>query len=171
MGAIASTQVTSLVLDAWVIGRTQNRGNKTRVGMLVKISIDGATDNAYVTGGIPLTALFTDGNASDLKLDLTQPVWSSGMVPLWKSDPGADAGVVASVPAMLRVKSGAPAASNYKLWCGKVAANDAGNTGIDEAAAADLSGTDLLGAAGTFVCYMVICGTLRQGETISGIDA
>lgn len=52
--------------------------NEPLIHVRVGITIDPGTTDAYPTGGIPLTNLFTSGNASDTKLDTNRKIIHKG---------------------------------------------------------------------------------------------
>jgi hypothetical protein len=74
MADIAAADVSAVILWRAHAGKLQNRGQRTMIDVAVKITVDPGTTDAYPTGGIPLTNLFTTGNASDTGLDVNLPI-------------------------------------------------------------------------------------------------
>lgn len=57
---------------------TLGTGGQPLILVGVEITVDPGTTDTYPTGGIPLTNLFTTGNASDTWLDVLQPILEVG---------------------------------------------------------------------------------------------
>ena len=74
MADIVAADVTSK--NDWLIIGPDSKQPVRQARILVrcKITVDPGTTDAYPTGGIPLTVLFTSGTSNDSKLDINQPI-------------------------------------------------------------------------------------------------
>ncbi len=170
MVAIAAGDVTAAILYRTHVGKTQNRGQRTMIDVALKITIDPGTDDTYPTGGIPLTNLFTTGNASDTGLDVSMPIiemTQGGFARI--SDALAPA-----TPAAFYNGGATAATQTLVLYC--IPADDGTNPiTISQYPAEDVTANTTVDnpiATGDkdIVYTTVLRGFLRQGVTFPGID-
>lgn len=133
--------------------------NEPLIHVRVGITVDPGTDDAYPTGGIPLDNLFTAGNASDTKLDVTKPIYQKG-IGLMRA---AAATFTPVMPAFYHQAGATAATQKLRLYLGAanasaVAHAEHGNSDITAA-------TSFNGDTDPYVEIDLI-GTLRPGETL-----
>lgn len=165
MADIAAGDVTNVVLARRRVGF--GSGGAVIVDVDCDVTIDPGTDDAYPTGGIPLTTLFTlaNGQNIDTGLDTTQPIMEIGA-------PGyarISSGVTVGTPAMFFNGGTTPATQTLVLF--RIPDNGANAVCLDQYANTDVTAAGGIAAGDTDIRYRTtLRGTLRHDARAYRID-
>ena len=159
MADIAAADTSAVILERFIVP-TFTAGPPLLI-VVAKITIDPGSSDAYPTGGIILSPLFTTGNASDTWLDTNQPITALGPVIL-----RCAAATLTPLNSALFYNGGTTAAAQTLVLCG--AADASGS--VAQFANTDITAAGLLAAGDTDpVGVIALMGRLRPGITPTGI--
>lgn len=159
MADIAAGDVTCKVLSRRKVGANPYQdGNLQRVEVDIELTIDPGTSDAYPTGGIPLTAAFTEasGEHIDTGLDVTQRIREEG-----GGYARISSGVTVTTPAFFY--NGGVTAASQTLVLQRVPDDGANAVCFVEYANTDVTAAGGIAAGDTDIVYRTtLVGTLRH---------
>jgi hypothetical protein len=159
MADIAAGDVTCKVVSRRKVGAAPYLdSNLMRVEVDIELTIDPGTTDAYPTGGIPLTAAFTEasGEHIDTGLDVTQPIREIG-----GKYARISSGVTVGTPAFFH--NGGVTAASQTLVLHRIPDDGANAVCLVEYANTDVTATGGIAAGDTDIIYRTtLVGFLRH---------